>query len=410
MVQQVGILYYMQLMKKIINFAYWVKENILVDRKAVIFGAGEWGRIAYYYYKEDIEIAYYIDNDTAIWNTQVNGIPVCSPDILKKQNYTVIIANKRYEYEIKKQLLEVYNIRNVVVFRIDERMLELCTEQDNEDELIVSFSYGLGNQMFQYALYRNFLKQGKKVKADLSAYIKPGMMPFKLLEVFPNIKLAYCNPRKKEEYLKEGKEKVYIEEPPRGMEKVTYKRKLLDMKIGYVEGFHCSYKYPDLIRKELLVDFFLSNKGDDKLSQIENIIRDNETVCVHIRRGDFLNPRYQREMGICKNEYYLSAIDYIKQKRPDAIFCFFSDDIEWVKSNIKENHALYIEKSMFTNYYDWYDMYLMSICKHNIIPNSTFGWWGAWLNQNPDKIVIAPYRWRKRWEATDWCPAEWILM
>lgn len=384
-----------------------------MDRKAVIFGAGEWGRIAYYYYKKDIEIAYFIDNDATIWNTQINGIPVCSPEILKKQNYTVIIANKRFEHEIKSQLLEVYNIRNVIVFRIDEKMMELYTKQEdenNEDELIVSFSYGLGNQMFQYALYRNFLKQGKKVKADLSAYIKPGMMPFKLLEVFPNIKLEYCNPRKKENYLKEGKEKVYIEEPPRGKEKVTYKKKLLDMEAGYVEGFHCSYKYPNLIREELLVDFRFSDNGDERLSQIDGIIREKETVSVHIRRGDFLNSKYQREMGICTNEYYLNAIEYIKQKKPDAIFCFFSDDIEWVKSNIKENNAIYIEKNMFTKYYDWYDMYLMSVCKHNIIPNSTFGWWGAWLNQNCDKIVIAPRRWRKRWEAVDWCPPEWVLM
>ena len=114
--------------------------------------------------------------------------------------------------------------------------------------------------------------------------------------------------------------------------------------------------------------------------------------------------------GIWTKEYYLNAIDYMRQKKPNAVFCFFSDDIEWVKHNIKEDYALYIEKNMFIQYYDWYDMYLMSICKHNIIPNSTFGWWGAWLNQNPEKIVIAPSKWRKRWEAIDWCPLDWFLM
>ncbi|MCI9489919.1 MAG: hypothetical protein HFG97_07900 [Dorea sp.] len=384
-----------------------------MDKKAVIFGAGEWGRIAYYYYKEDIEIAYYIDNDDTIWNTKVNGITVCSPEILKRQKYTVIIANKRFEAEIKEQLIGIYNIREAIVFRIDESMLELCLQQDSkckEDELIVSFSHGLGNQMFQYALYRNFLKQGKNVKADLSAYIKPGMMPFKLLEVFPNIKLEYCNPKKKEDYLKERKEKVYIEEPPRGKVKETYKKKLLEMECGYIIGFHCSYKYPALIRKELLEDFSFSEKSDDKLCEIKQILRDRETVGVHVRRGDFLDTKYLREMGTCTKEYYLNAIDYMRQKKPNAVFCFFSDDIEWVKHNIKEDYALYIEKNMFIQYYDWYDMYLMSICKHNIIPNSTFGWWGAWLNQNPEKIVIAPSKWRKRWEAIDWCPLDWFLM
>lgn len=100
----------------------------------------------------------------------------------------------------------------------------------------------------------------------------------------------------------------------------------------------------------------------------------------------------------------------MKKKRPDAAFCFFSNDMDWVKNNIQEKDALYIEKEMFTTYHDWYDMYLMSICKHNIIPNSTFGWWGAWLNQNPDKIVIGPKQWRNRWEAKDWCPPEWIAI
>ncbi len=81
-----------------------------------------------------------------------------------------------------------------------------------------------------------------------------------------------------------------------------------------------------------------------------------------------------------------------------------------MKNKKKKKNALYLDRNMFTEYYDWYDMYLMSICKHNIIPNSTFGWWGAWLNRNPNKIVIAPRQWRKRWKATDWCPPEWILL
>lgn len=384
-----------------------------MKKKIVIFGAGEWGRIAYYYYKGSCEIACYIDNDKAIWNTDMNGIKVCPPDILKDQKYTVVIANKRYEEEIKKQLLSDYDIRGVISFRINEKMQELYqedTDSSGKEELIVAFSHGLGNQMFQYAFYKNLMQKGRNVKADLSAYIKPDMMPFELLRIFTNIRLEYCNPAIKERYLQEKQDKVYIEEPPRGNVKETYRQELLEMETGYIEGFHCSYQYPGMIRQELLEDFMFPYQKDEKLCEMKKLLEQKEAVGVHIRRGDFLNPKYRREIGsICTDEYYMQAIAYIKKKCPNAVFCFFSNDMEWVKSNMKEENAIYIEKDVFTEYDDWYDMFLMSICKHNIIPNSTFGWWGAWLNRNPDKIVIAPKRWRNRWEATDWCPPEWVV-
>lgn len=105
-----------------------------MKKKIVIFGAGEWGRIAYYYYRESGEIACYVDNDASIWNTTVNGLQVCAPKILKEHEYTVIIANKRYEDEIKQQLLQKYGIREVVLFRIDERMQELCGRKESWPE------------------------------------------------------------------------------------------------------------------------------------------------------------------------------------------------------------------------------------------------------------------------------------
>lgn len=383
-----------------------------MGKTAVIFGAGEWGRIAYYYYINSIEISYYIDNDQTLWGTRLNDILVCSPEILKDKQYTVIIANKRFEMEIEEQLRDDYSIQDVILFRIDERVKSICSDdegQEGSDELIIAFSHGLGNQMFQYALYRNFLKTTKKVKADLSAYLKPGMMSFELTHFFPNVTLNFCNQTQKEIYLRENK--TYIEEPPRGSEKMTFNKDLLKMKFGYIEGFHCSYRYPELVRKELLEDFQFPHQRDNKLVELENIFKRKTVVGVHVRRGDFLNSKYSREMGnICTKEYYIKAVDCIKKKCSNLTFCFFSNDMSWVKNNIKEENALYIDRSMFEEYYDWYDMYLMSICNHNIIPNSTFGWWGAWLNKNPDKIVIAPKRWRNRWEATDWCPPEWVLI
>ncbi len=383
-----------------------------MKRKIAIFGAGEWGRIAYYYYRESGEIACYIDNDASIWNTTVNGLQVCAPEILKEHKYTVIVANKRYEDEIKRQLLQDYDIREVVLFRIDERMQELSGQKESrfeKEELIVAFSHGLGNQMFQYAFYRNLLQRGRNVKADLSAYIKPGMMSFELCMVFPGIRLERCDPNKKERYLQEGHDRVYIEAPPRGQVKATFKPELLEMESGYIEGFHCSFRYPEMIRQELWEDFKFPYLQDRELCEWKKRLEEEETVAVHIRRGDIHAPKYSREIfNICTEEYKNKAIDYVRDCRPNARFCFFSNDVDWVKHNIKVEDAVYFERNMFAKYSDWYDMFLMSVCRHNIIPNSTFGWWSAWLNRNPDKIVVAPKRWRNRWEAQDWCPEEWV--
>jgi len=384
-----------------------------MNKEAVIFGAGEWGRIAYYYYSKSINIICYVDNDKSIWNTQLNNLPICSPDILKENEYVVVIASKYFENTIKKQLFQEYGINKAIVFEINERVQEIYCENSIakvENELIIAFKQGLGNQMFQYALYKVFIKLRKHVRADLSAYLKPDMMPFELSDVFPNIQLLDCNQQLKDAYLK-GKDKVYIETLPQGENGEMYCNDLLKMEFGYIEGWHCSYKYPEMVRDELLKDFEFSHQRSEKLNELTDFFTRNNIVGVHVRRGDFLSPKYQRELGsICSKEYYMKAMEYIKQKCSGLIFCFFSDDIEWVKNTFNGENIIYIEKSMFEEYHNWYDLYLMSICKHNIIPNSTFGWWGAWLNQNINKVVIAPKRCRKSLEIRDWCPPEWILI
>lgn len=385
-----------------------------MNSEMAIFGAGEWGRIAYFCYEKTNSIACYLDNDKTIWGTKMNDIPVCSPDTLNDKKYTVVIANKQFENEIKKQLLEEYGIDKVIVFKIEEKTQELYVKDDGfqpKGELIVAFSHGLGNQMFQYALYRIFEKQGKRVRADLSAYIKPDMRPFELEGVFPNIVLKYYTPQEKDIWLKYGGDKVYIETAPRGEKMEAYKSSLLEMEAGYVEGFHCSYKYAEMIRIELLKDFEFPYWKIKELVELKGFLDKKKVVGIHIRRGDFLESRYVREIGgVCDIEYYRRALDFMKSRYNDLFFCFFSNDMEWVKKTFHEENAIYIEEGMFHNYCDWYDLYLMSICKHNVIPNSTFGWWGAWLNQNSDKVVIAPKRWRNRWNTNDWCPPEWVLI
>lgn len=137
-------------------------------------------------------------------------------------------------------------------------------------------------------------------------------------------------------------------------------------------------------------------------------IQNTNSVSLHIRRGDYL----QCERFIeCSLKHYYDAIDYIEQqtaKKNLTIFCF-SDDIQWVKENLKINYETYfVDINKDINSY--FDIELMRNCKHNIIANSSFSWWGAWLNENPNKIVIAPTQWYKNEPLYDIIPTEWIKL
>lgn len=124
-----------------------------------------------------------------------------------------------------------------------------------------------------------------------------------------------------------------------------------------------------------------------------DIIKSCNAVSLHIRRGDYIsNATTNTIHGTCNLDYYKRAVEYIKKNSVSPIFFIFSDDIDWVKDNLhlNEKHYYIDWNNADTNYED---MRLMSLCKHNVIANSSFSWWGAWLNNNPKKIVIAPQKW-----------------
>lgn len=133
------------------------------------------------------------------------------------------------------------------------------------------------------------------------------------------------------------------------------------------------------------------------------------TVSIHIRRGDYLSQQFSAGFGnCCPLAYYREAIHYMKTYLDDITFVLFSDDMDWVKMNLPLDNAIYVDHNHGVD--SWQDMYLMSMCQHNIIANSTFSWWGAWLNDNTDKIVIAPKRWWSSIENDDVVPESWIRM
>lgn len=266
--------------------------------------------------------------------------------------------------------------------------------------LIIRLMGGLGNQMFQYAFYKKKQKQGEEVYCEKNLLLNDKLRKYEINlfentrvnfidnELFNEIYNRYVNRNIFEKVFNKlfpGTKKYYREN-----QKIKIDKNLLVPRTGIIEGYFQNEKYFEGIEDELKRDFKFP-KGEEKLVDLLKKFDNNKnTVSIHIRRGDYLN--YSDIYGnICTTEYYENAINKIKEYVTPE-FIVFSDDIEWVKNNYDFKNAFYFEESLFDDYKDWYDMCAMSHCHYNIIANSTFSWWGAWLNSNKDKIVISPER------------------
>lgn len=281
---------------------------------------------------------------------------------------------------------------------------------------IIWCSGGLGNQMFQYAFYRRLQLDGKSVTLDISGFNDYGLHNgFELDKIFPvKINLAdevrVNNIKQKISHLSLLKKiwwKVFTNFRPVIVQKnFGYSSRLSNLQgLKYLEGYWQSEKYfgthSDTIRNDFkfpLLD--IKNKDyADKISQVE-------AVSIHIRMGDYVN--HPLHGGICTLEYYKKALSLIEEKVESPLFFIFSNDIEWCQNNLKLDKAIYVTGNEGKN--SFRDMQLMSMCKHNIIANSSFSWWGAWLNNNPDKVVVAPSKWfnDKTINTKDLLPDSWI--
>lgn len=174
----------------------------------------------------------------------------------------------------------------------------------------------------------------------------------------------------------------------------------------YFGGWHSELFFFN-VKDELKKTFtFNIPQNDDNKNHAHEIILTN-SVSIHVRRGDFLNEENINLFGdVCDKDYFEKAIQLICSKVAKPHFFIFSNDMEWVKFNLRIDNVTYITCNTGKN--SWKDMYLMSLCKHNIIANSSFSWWGAWLNTNSNKIVISPSRFLKNDIFTEVYPDSWI--
>lgn len=264
--------------------------------------------------------------------------------------------------------------------------------------IIVKIIGGLGNQMFQYAYAKALEQKGYNVKIDISAFNTYNLHGGYQLNKY-NIDLQYSTEEENRKFYKNKLLSKILKKIGIKTAKVIKEKSLLfdenlllpkDYK--YIEGYFQSEKYFLKIREILLKQFIINTHISSYTKEIKwKILSINNSCSIHIRRGDFTNNINKNLHGTCDIVYYQKAISHVENKIGIQKYFIFSDDIEWVKENLKINNAIYIESSEIRLPHE--DMYLMSLCNNNIIANSSFSWWAAWLTKNNNKTVVAPKRW-----------------
>lgn len=281
--------------------------------------------------------------------------------------------------------------------------------------IIVRIHGGLGNQMFQYALGLSLsVIHNDPFKIDYS-YLKKINQSGRDFRLFGlSITAKEATPKEIRSYIgttqkildrvrKTTSKKRITEETP------GFHSQILSRNAGYFDGHWQSEKYFKDIEALLRKEFSLKNPLSPKAHAIEaDILTRNTPISVHIRRGDYVtNKKIASVHRTIPLSYYEEAIKKIQEKFPDAHFFISSDDIGWVKENFPKNlPTTFISNPEIP---DYEEMFLMSLCKHNITANSTFSWWGAWFNRNKNKIVITPSQWFNDPARTvpDLIPASW---
>lgn len=286
--------------------------------------------------------------------------------------------------------------------------------------VIVKLMGGLGNQMFQYAAARA-LSGNEKIYLDTS-FLKNNTISNENftarafeLNVFQNLLQKSINNNLLRFLLSKKKKYTYLRKVlPSKFRNIKF---VYDDNFGdflsksnansslYLDGYFQNPTYFDGIRPALLNEFRFIETTEN-ISHIKNNILTSNAISLHIRRGDYLKANVNSVHGILPLSYYEQAVSYLNEKLKNPIYFIFSDDPDWCTENLSFLKNKYIVSG---NYPSWIDMHLMSICKHHIIANSSFSWWGAWLNENKEKLVVCPKTWFVS-QSTNIIPNEWIVL
>tara|TARA_R110001583_G_scaffold125058_2_gene276532 strand:- start:5807 stop:6670 length:864 start_codon:yes stop_codon:yes gene_type:complete len=281
----------------------------------------------------------------------------------------------------------------------------------------IKLTGGLGNQMFQYAASLALARKlDTMLVIDISFFKKYDLHPLRITELkcsacfnMNNLFLfRFCTSSKIRAFLPFLiRWKKFYFEPS-----LAFDEGFLKLSDGStVLGYFQSEKYFLDIRDELIAEFKIKYSTPTQVEKLINKIQVSDSVSIHIRRGDYISTNSASDVhGTCDKSYYNNAIEYLNISgvlNENTILFIFSDDIDWCSKNLNFPYKCQFVKG--SNERPELDMLLMSKCKHNIIANSSFSWWGAWLNENENKLVVAPKKWFKSHlhDSKDIVPSHW---
>lgn len=268
--------------------------------------------------------------------------------------------------------------------------------------IIIQVAGGLGNQLQQYALYQKFLALGIDARLDISWFTQSGRQENVLakrkleLDFLENLEYKACTEEEKQQVVGNGslidkiKGKIFPGTKKIFQETEMYHPEIFEFRDKYLCGYWACEKYYADIEEQLREKIKFPLEGKNENLALSEQIGSVESVSVHIRRGDYLDAENQAMFGdICTEEYYAGAIREMKQIYPDAHFYVFSDDTDYVREKYSGKEFSVVDINSGRD--SFYDIWLMSRCRHNICANSTFSFWGARLNRNREKVMIRPW-------------------
>lgn len=286
--------------------------------------------------------------------------------------------------------------------------------------VVVKLVGGLGNQMFQYACAKRIaLVNSALLKLDISNVGGRSGRAYGLCHLNISAEVASgadIERFRKSDFIRKALYRAHLVHTPYRERNVVRERffhfdeKILSLSDDvYLEGYWQSERYfrdiKDVVRRE----FSFKHEPDSENKRIADEIRRTNAISVHVRRGDYVSdPEINQVHGVCPAEYYGRAAKLIADSVDRPHFFIFSDDPKWVRTNLHlEYRSTYVAHNSGDRSFE--DLRLMSLCKHHIIANSSFSWWGAWLSSDPTKQVIGPGKWLSSAEhnTKDILPESW---
>ncbi len=270
--------------------------------------------------------------------------------------------------------------------------------------IVVNIAGGLANKMFMYAMYMAIREQREDVYVDEASFkASYSFEKMSIKDVFPHIDFPEFQSNYK--FWPERKSSRFARLIRKILEKISsnyyceqsyiYRPSLIKNLPHncYLRGYWQTEKYFLSIENKVRNAFKFPAFTEPRNLEVSAKMKKENSVSIHIRKGkDYMRPGGTGH-GTCTKQYYDDAIQYIKERVDSPVFYIFTDNPDWVKENITTIDYTLVNWNPVSGPTNYRDIQLMSCCKHNIIANSSFSWWGAWLNDNKDKIVIGPKIW-----------------